>query len=140
MDTAIAILMLSAYIFFVYRCWQNRNKTKRKASRLSSESEKLLTELTDLRVLQAEIIAQIEDIQCGRYVKASIKREHGNGTMLSQESLLTALLEDEKKLSEQIFQKSLEFVNSMERCSPNGRTNEEQTEELTQLRNERGGA
>lgn len=84
-------------------------------SMISAEAEIVLGELTQLRTRQAEILAQIEDIQHGRYVNVDIIREFGQRTTLSQESILQALRIEDRMLSEQILQKSLEFSKIMKR-------------------------
>lgn len=60
----------------------------------------MLSELTELRTRQAETLAQIEDIQHGRNVNVDIRREFGQSTTLSQESILHALRLEDKTLSE----------------------------------------
>lgn len=84
-------------------------------SMIPAEAEIILGELTQLRTRQAETLAQIEDIQHGRYVNADIRREFGQRTTLSQESILQALKIEDKMLSEQILQKSLEFSKIVKR-------------------------
>jgi len=84
-------------------------------SMIPAEAEIILGELTQLRTRQAETLAQIEDIQHGRYVNADIRREFGQSTTLSQESILQALKIEDKMLSEQILQKSLEFSKIVKR-------------------------
>ena len=84
-------------------------------SMISAEAEIVLGELTQLRTRQAEILAQIEDIQHGRYVNVDIIREFGQRTTLSQESILQALRIEDRMLSEQILQKSLEFSKIVKR-------------------------
>lgn len=49
-------------------------------SMIPAEAEIILGELTQLRTRQAETLAQIEDIQHGRYVNADIRREFGQST------------------------------------------------------------
>lgn len=70
----------------------------------------ILGELTELRLKQAETLAQIEDIQNGRNVEVNVCREYGQSTTLSQESILQALQVEDKTLSQQIRRKSLEFA------------------------------
>lgn len=84
-------------------------------SMIPEEAEIVLGELTQLRTRQAETLAQIEDIQNGRNVNVDIRREFGQSTTLSQESVLQALKLEDKTLSEQILQKSLEFSKIMKR-------------------------
>lgn len=84
-------------------------------SMIPAEAEIILGELTQLRTRQAETLEQIEDIQHGRYVNADIRREFGQSTTLSQESILQALKIEDKMLSEQILQKSLEFSKIVKR-------------------------
>lgn len=84
-------------------------------SMISAEAEVVLGELTELRIRQAETLAQIEDIQHGRNVNVDIRREFGQSTTLSQESILQALKQEDKTLSEQILQKSLEFAKIVKR-------------------------
>lgn len=84
-------------------------------SMIPAEAEIILGELTQLRTRQAETLAQIEDIQHGRYVNVDIRREFGQSTTLSQESILQALKIEDKMLSEQILQKSLEFSKIVKR-------------------------
>lgn len=84
-------------------------------SMIPAEAEVVLSELTELWTRQAETLAQIEDIQHGRNVNVDIRREFGQSTTLSQESILQALKLEEKMLSEQILQKSLEFAKIVKR-------------------------
>ena len=77
---------------------------------LPEEAEVILGELTELRLKQAETLAQIEDIQNGRNVEVNVCREYGQSTTLSQESILQALQVEDKTLSQQIRRKSLEFA------------------------------
>lgn len=84
-------------------------------SMIPAEAEVVLSELTELRTRQAETLAQIEDIQHGRNVNVDIRREFGQSTTLSQESILQALKLEDKTLSEQILQKSLEFAKIVKR-------------------------
>lgn len=82
---------------------------------IPAEAEVVLSELTELRTRQAETLAQIEDIQHGRNVNVDIRREFGQSTTLSQESILHALRLEDKTLSEEILQKSLEFAKIVKR-------------------------
>ena len=84
-------------------------------SMIPAEAEVVLSELTELRTRQAETLAQIEDIQHGRNVNVDIRREFGQSTTLSQESILHALRLEDKTLSEEILQKSLEFAKIVKR-------------------------
>lgn len=114
-------------IIFLRWKYQNSCKKKKKTetepeseqetstSMIPAEAEIVLGELTQLRTRQAETLAQIEDIQHGRYVNADIRREFGQRTTLSQESILQALKIEDKMLSEQILQKSLEFSKIVKR-------------------------
>ena len=77
---------------------------------IPEEAEVILGELTELRLKQAETLAQIEDIQNGRNVEVNVCREYGQSTTLSQESILQALQVEDKTLSQQIRRKSLEFA------------------------------
>ena len=112
------------FLRWKYQKWlQEKEKTKTEpeseqetsTSMIPAEEEIVLGELTQLRTRQAETLAQIEDIQHGRYVNADIRREFGQRTTLSQESILQALKIEDKMLSEQILQKSLEFSKIMKR-------------------------
>lgn len=93
---------------------------------LSPESEELLSELTDLRLLQAETIAQIEDLLDGRTVQTTIKRQNGSKTSISSSALLVALKHEEADLYRQIEEKSVTFAKSMVRWQ---KTNAEKQEE-----------
>lgn len=84
-------------------------------SMIPDEAEIILCELTELRTRQAEVLGHIEDIQHGRYVDVSVKREYGECTKLSQESILQALKMEDRTLSLEILQKSREFSKIMER-------------------------
>ena len=97
------------------RSWQ-RQRSKLQSSQsgdadsIPEEAEVILGELTELRLKQAETLAQIEDIQNGRNVEVNVCREYGQSTTLSQESILQALQVEDKTLSQQIRRKSLEFA------------------------------
>ena len=119
----IAVGIPTAYIYLRRR--QNRIRQEmleqRQRSKLQSsqsgdadsipeEAEVILGELTELRLKQAETLAQIEDIQNGRNVEGNVCREYGQSTTLSQESILQALQVEDKTLSQQIRRKSLEFA------------------------------
>lgn len=111
------------FLRWKYKNWRQAKKTETEpeseqetsTSMIPAEAEIVLGELTQLRIRQAETLAQIEDIQHGRYVNADIRREFGQRTTLSQESILQALKIEDKMLSEQILQKSLEFSKIMKR-------------------------
>lgn len=111
------------FLRWKYKNWRQAKKTETKpepeqessTSMIPAEAEIILGELTQLRTRQAETLAQIEDIQHGRYVNADIRREFGQSTTLSQESILQALKIEDKMLSEQILQKSLEFSKIVKR-------------------------
>ena len=115
-----------AFLRWKYNKWlQEKEKTELEhepesesessTSMIPAEAEIVLGELTQLRTRQAETLAQIEDIQHGRNVNVDIRREFGQSTTLSQESILQALKLEDKTLSEQILQKSLEFSKIMKR-------------------------
>ena len=119
----LAVGIPTAYIYLRRR--QNRIRQEmleqRQRSKLQSsqsgdadsipeEAEVILGELTELRLKQAETLAQIEDIQNGRNVEVNVCREYGQSTTLSQESILQALQVEDKTLSQQIRRKSLEFA------------------------------
>lgn len=115
---------LILFLRWKYKKWlQEKEETEPKpepeqessTSMIPAEAEIILGELTQLRTRQAETLAQIEDIQHGRYVNADIRREFGQRTTLSQESILQALKIEDKMLSEQILQKSLEFSKIVKR-------------------------
>lgn len=95
----LAVGIPTAYIYLRRR--QNRIRQEmleqRQRSKLQSsqsgdadsipeEAEVILGELTELRLKQAETLAQIEDIQNGRNVEVNVCREYGQSTTLSQES------------------------------------------------------
>ena len=111
------------FLRWKYKNWRKAKKTEPEpepeqessTSMIPAEAEIVLGELTQLRTRQAETLAQIEDIQHGRYVNADIRREFGQRTTLSQESILQALKIEDKMLSEQILQKSLEFSKIVKR-------------------------
>lgn len=114
-----------AFLRWKYKKWLQERTAEPEPSELveseestlmiPAEAEVVLTELTELRTRQAETLAQIEDIQHGRNVNVDIRREFGQSTTLSQESILHALRLEDKTLSEEILQKSLEFAKIMER-------------------------
>lgn len=110
------------FLRWKYKNWQQEKEEtepepeqESSTSMIPAEAEIILGELTQLRTRQAETLAQIEDIQHGRYVNADIRREFGQSTTLSQESILQALKIEDKMLSEQILQKSLEFSKIVKR-------------------------
>lgn len=110
------------FLRWKYNKWQGKkemveaeSEQKILTSMISAEAEVVLSELTELRIRQAETLAQIEDIQHGRNVNVDIRREFGQSTTLSQESILQALKQEDKTLSEQILQKSLEFAKIVKR-------------------------
>ena len=88
----LAVGIPTAYIYLRRR--QNRIRQEmleqRQRSKLQSsqsgdadsipeEAEVILGELTELRLKQAETLAQIEDIQNGRNVEVNVSREHFTG-------------------------------------------------------------
>lgn len=95
--------------------YQEQSEQESSTSMIPDEAEIILGELTELRERQAEVLGHIEDIQHGRYVDVSVKREYGECTKLSQESILQALKMEDRKLSEEILKKSREFSKIMER-------------------------
>lgn len=114
-----------AFLRWKYKKWLQERTAEPEPSELveseestlmiPAEAEVVLTELTELRTRQAETLAQIEDIQHGRNVNVDIRREFGQSTTLSQESILHALRLEDKTLSEEILQKSLEFAKIVKR-------------------------
>jgi hypothetical protein len=95
--------------------YQEQSEQESSTSMIPDEAEIILGELTDLRARQAEVLGHIEDIQRGRYVDVSVKKEYGECTKLSQESILQALKMEDRTLSLEILQKSREFSKIMER-------------------------
>lgn len=122
---AIYGILAIAFLYWKYKKWLQEKTEKPEPSEpvepeeltsmIPAEAEVVLAELTELRTRQAETLAQIEDIQHGRYVTADIRREFGQHTTLSQGSILQALKLEDKMLSEQILVKSQEFAKIMER-------------------------
>ena len=96
------------------QAYQERSEHE-STSMIPDEAEIILGELTDLRTRQAEVLGHIDDIQHGRYVDVSVKKEYGECTKLSQESILQALKMEDRTLSLEILQKSREFSKIMER-------------------------
>ncbi len=125
----IEYVMMAGIVSFVGYMFYRRNKLleeneqtyneqsekESSTSMIPDEAEIILGELTDLRARQAEVLGHIEDIQRGRYVDVSVKREYGECTKLSQESILQALKMEDRTLSLEILQKSREFSKIMER-------------------------
>lgn len=105
-----------AFLRWKYKKWLQERTAEPEPSELAepeestsmipAEAEVVLSELTELRTRQAETLAQIEDIQHGRNVNVDIRREFGQSTTLSQESILHALRLEDKTLSEEILQKN----------------------------------
>ena len=110
------------FLRWKYNKWQTKKEMvepeleqEASISMIPAEAEIVFGELIELRIRQAETLAQIEDIQHGRNVNVDIRREFGQSTTLSQESILQALKQEDKTLSEQILQKSLEFAKIVKR-------------------------
>lgn len=140
LDYIFSVMVLVTYGFLGYKFYRKSHKQSPDNYELPEEPEKLLIELTDLLLQRAEILADIEDIQEGRYVQANIKREHGCSTVLSQESLMQALVADAHMLSEVIYEKSVEFAKSVDRCRIKGRINGRMNGELSAAEKREGSA
>lgn len=129
MDWSVIFILIlitaGIYGIFVY-LWNGKQKSEWE---LPDSAEDLLVELVELRVMQAEIRSQIEDIQEGRPVQMSIKGAHGTHTTLSQHHLFEALVEEDETLTYKVYQTSLAFAENMVRCGKNGGKNEEKTAE-----------